>query len=210
MTAAARRQGNDERKPPKVTASAALRHPIRVRILEVVNERDMSPKQFVNEGLAPDKTPEALSHVSYHFRELAKYGCLHVVRKIQRRGAVEHIYRGRARAYFSDAEWAKLSGEQRHEISTTMLQGMFARAEGAMLSGTFDSRSNRHLTWVAMDLDERGWGELTETLANAFSAVEQIRHDAAKRLNEEDQQGIHATVGILGFPSPTPPTATKA
>ena len=208
MTAAARRRENDERKPTKGTASAALRHPIRVRILEVVNERDMSPKQFVNEGLAPDKSSEALSHVSYHFRELAKYGCLRIVERIQRRGAVEHIYRGTARAYFSDAEWRKLSPEQRERVSMTVLQGMIARAEGALISGTFDSHLDRHLTWVAMDLDERGWGELTETLANAFSAVEQIRHDAAKRLNEESSKGIHATVGMLGFQSPPPPAAT--
>jgi hypothetical protein len=35
------------KKNEKPMASAALRHPLRVRILEVVNEQDMSPIQFM-------------------------------------------------------------------------------------------------------------------------------------------------------------------
>lgn len=106
-------------KPP---ASAVMRHPLRVRILEVVNDRDMSPTQFMRQRLAPDVevSAKSLSLLSYHFRALEKAGCIEVVDRVPRRGATEHVYRGKARAYFTDEEWEALSPRERCLISRTM------------------------------------------------------------------------------------------
>lgn len=194
----------------KPLASDALRHPLRVRILEVVNERDISPNQFMIQQLAPDigVSANALSSISYHFRELAKYGCIELVDTVARRGATEHIYRGTLRAYFTDEEWETLSQEERCFVSRTVYQGLAARAESALLSRTFDSRTDRHLTWFAMEVDETGWTELMATLANSFAAVTKIRHDAAERLSAYGERGVPVTIGLLGFESPPlPPPA---
>jgi hypothetical protein len=152
---------SDGQKNGKAMASSALRHPMRVRILEVLNERDMSPVQFMHLGLAPetDTSQKSLSHISYHFRQLAEFGCLEVVEHVPRRGATEHVYRGRARAFFSNEEWGELTEGERSLISRTMYQGLAARAEGAMMAHTFDSRVDRHLSWLAMEVDERGWSD---------------------------------------------------
>lgn len=88
------------------TAAAVLAHPVRVRVLEILNERDMSPVEFCREGFAP--TEMDVSHVAYHFRELADYGCLTVVEENKRRGSIEHVYRGIGRAYFSDTDWSQI------------------------------------------------------------------------------------------------------
>jgi hypothetical protein len=192
------------------TAATVLAHPLRVRILEVLNERDMSPVEFCREGLAPPSMEVSL--VAYHFRELAEYGSLAVVEQNARRGSVEHIYRGLGRAYFSDLQWNELDHEERVQVSKTMVQGLMARIEGALMSETFDARVNRHLTWIAMRLDEQGWSEMTTALTAAFGEVEQIRADAEARLDRDGEDGIASTCGILGFPSPagaqlTPPRA---
>lgn len=190
------------------TASKVLSHPTRVRILEVINEQDMSPIQFLNSGLCPDSLGDQdfqalLTHVSYHFRELKKFGCAVVVRTIERRGATEHIYRGAARAFFTNADWEKFDYDLRQRLSRTMLQGLIARAESAMISGTFDSRINRHLSWIPMKrLDEIGWSELATTVEGAFDDVEEIRRGAEERLEESGEEGISATVGLLLFESP--------
>ncbi len=199
-------------EPPEegTTASNALGHPTRVRILEVVNEQDMSPIQFVHSGLAPAEAFEerdeagALSHVAYHFRVLRELGCVVQVDSAARRGATEHVYRGVARAYFSDEEWARLPGELRCRISRTMLQGMIARAEGAILAGTFDSRPDRHLSWVAIEVDERGWEDLTTALELALEKVKEIRDESQQRLGASSADGIRVTAGLLGFESPPP------
>lgn len=190
------------------TASKVLSHPTRVRILEVVNEQDMSPIQFLNSGLCPDIPGDQnfqalLAHVSYHFRALKKFGCVKVVRTAQRRGATEHVYRGAARAFFTDAEWARLDHGMRQRISRTMLQGLIARAESAMIAGTFDSRADRHLSWIpAKRLDEIGWSELATMLGVVLEDVEEIRRHAEERLEESGEEGFSATVGLLLFESP--------
>lgn len=118
----------------KTTASSALKHPVAIEILVIANEQRLSPSQFVEEFMEPrpvelEEVKRALSHVSYHFRALAAAGCLEIVERIPRRGSFEHIYVGTARAYFSDEEWARLPQLERYRISTTMLQGLVARAE---------------------------------------------------------------------------------
>jgi hypothetical protein len=192
----------------KSTAATVLAHPLRVRILEVLNQQDMSPIEFCRQGYAPASME--VSHVAYHFRELAEYGALAVVEKNTRRGSVEHVYHGLGRAYFSDLQWNELDHEDRVKVSKTTVQGLIARIEGALMSETFDARMNRHLTWIAMRLDEQGWSEMTTALTAAFGEVEQIRADAEARLERDGEEGIHSTCGILGFPSPagaqlTPP-----
>jgi DNA-binding transcriptional ArsR family regulator len=184
-------------------AADVLAHPIRVRILEVVNERDMSPVHFANAGYAGEPDHRVLSSVSYHFRALSEAGAIVAVSRRQVRGAVETTYRGACRAYFSDEEWAEIPDAERRAISKVMYQGLFARVESAMIEGTFDNRANRWMVWRAMQLDEQGWSEFSEALHRADAEVEAIQRDAEARLAETEDEPIAATFGLLGFESPS-------
>ncbi|MBS1886313.1 MAG: hypothetical protein JSU06_03905 [Actinobacteria bacterium] len=191
----------------KTTASSALRHPLAIEILVVANEKAISPSRFVEEFLRPrplgfEEVKRALSNVAYHFRALQGAGCLEVIEQIPRRGTVEHVYVGTARAYFSDEEWAELPQGERCRMSKTMLQGLIARAENAMQAHTFDARDNRWLAWTVAKLDEQGWAEMTETLAANFAELERIREESEVRLAEGEGEVIPATFGMLGFQSP--------
>jgi hypothetical protein len=77
-----------------------------------------------------------------------------------------------------------------------------------MMAHTFDSRPDRHLTWIATEVDERGWTELMSTLAGTYGNVAQIRHDAQDRLAASGDKGVPVTIGVLGFESPPPPPAS--
>lgn len=182
------------------TSASVLAHPLRVRVLEILNERDMSPVEFCREGLAPENMD--VSHVAYHFRELAEYGCLTVVEENKRRGSIEHVYRGIGRAYFSDAEWSDIQPAERTRISKTVFQGLLARVEGAMMAETFDADEDRHLSWIAMHLDAQGWREMSTALAAVFGELEQIRAEAEDRLATSPEQGFPCTAAVLGFRSP--------
>lgn len=63
----------DRRAPDDRSICEALKHPIRVRILEALCEEDLSPIQFLRRGLLPPgfdfegDEKNALSHVAYHF-----------------------------------------------------------------------------------------------------------------------------------------------
>jgi hypothetical protein len=198
-----------EGKKRSETIGNALKHPLRVRILEVLNEGPRSPSQFVEEGLIPKDSyttyQQALSLAAYHFRELQKEGCLEVIESIPRRGAVEHVYRGLARVFIDDAEFEQMDPPDRRQLSRISLQGMVARADRAIAEGTFDARTDRHLTWMPMQLDERAWGEVIATLAATFAQLTVIREDARDRIAASGEKVIPATVAMLGFESPPPP-----
>ena len=181
--------------------AVVLRHPIRVYILEVLNETDMSPSQFLKARVAPRHLMPSLSHVAYHFRKLAESGCLEIVTDPEMGAARASRYRGTAREFFTEEEWAKLSERERRSMSKALLQGLLARANGAAMAGTFDARLDRHLSCVSLELDERGWGELTKSLAAALRETERIRKAAIERLRGSDEKSFPATVGVLAFES---------
>lgn len=204
------KQRGPNKAGPKDTVCAPLRHPLRARILEVANVREISPIRFVDEGLAPEgfefhSHGNAVSHVAYHFRELEKAGCIEIVDRRQRRGATEHIYRGRQALIFTDEEFETMPLAQRAMLSRLSMQGLIARADSAVRAGTFDARTDRHLSWTALVLDEQGWARMTAEMEALYFRLQQIQEDARERIAGSDCEVISATCGMLGFPSPPPP-----
>jgi hypothetical protein len=191
------------------TLSTVIAHPVRVQILIVLNDRPISPSRYVTEvmGFDPEMEPadhkKALSHVSYHFKELAKYGCIKTHDLVPKRGSVEHVYGPVVRACLETEDWAEVPTAQRPEIVNVLLRGLMVRMEAARLSGTFCKRDDTWLAWTDVNLDERGWSEMTETLAANFAECEQIRRDSEARLEETEEKGISATVAMAGFEQPT-------
>jgi acyl-CoA reductase-like NAD-dependent aldehyde dehydrogenase len=193
----------------KRTASSVIAHPVRVQILMIANERDISPSRYVEEvmGFTPaDKTESykrGLSYASYHFKELAKAGCIEVVDRIPRRGSVEHVYRSVTRAEFTEDEWAKLPADERCRILTIAWQGLMVKTEAARLAHTLDGRDGTSVAWTDANLDERGWAELTTTIAANYAEMEQIRKDAESRLAETKDESIPVTFATLAFERPS-------
>lgn len=190
-----------------------LHHAWRVRILEVLSEREMSCSQVIDEGWIPELAKvgraEAISRLAYHFRVLRQVGAIEVVARKTRRGSTEFVCRGLARAYFSTEEWAKLPRDTRRLISRTVLQGLMARAEGALRHDTFDERIDRHLVWAPMDLDEQGWSEMAALLDGVVEAAIQIKNEASERLKISGEAPIRSTWGQLHVVSPPPPSASS-
>jgi hypothetical protein len=203
--------GRQPRREFRKTRAEILSHPLRVRMLEIANEVDVSAVSFVRGGYASallDHLEEgiAVSQVAYHFRKLAKAGCVEVVQHHIRRGAVENVYRGVARVWFDTEDWTKLDPARRAEISSVALQGLMARAESAVLEDTFDAREDRWLAWVKMALDEQGWKELGELCQQMMDGVERVREASEERLGHTDKPADTSPItwGMLAFESPRP------
>lgn len=204
----------DKREPKDQSVCQALKHPIRVRILEALCEEDMSPIQFLRRGLLPPgfdfegDEKNALSHIAYHFKELLKADCVVLTETIPRRGTTEHVYRSKMLALHTDEDFEKLSVEVRRQISRSTLQMLIARADGAIYQGTFDKRADRHLSWVAMELDEQGWEALRDLQAETLERAQGIKAAAIARKQERGEDGMPtfaATFGALAFESPAIP-----
>ena len=140
----------------------ALSHPMRARILAILNERTASPNEIA------EMIDERLPNVSYHVRALLDLGCIELVDTAQRRGAIEHYYRALVRPFFSDRDWKRLPKSGRQSISDSALQIIWEDVSDAIKAGTFEARSDRHLSHSPMTLDSEGWRQLAKLLAEAL------------------------------------------
>jgi DNA-binding transcriptional ArsR family regulator len=175
----------------------ALSHPMRARILMILNERVASPNEIAED------IDERLPNVSYHVRALLDLGCIELVDTAQRRGAIEHYYRAVVRPFFSDSDWKRIPRSGRQAISDSILQILWEDLSDSMKSGTFESRTDRHLTHNRMVLDQEGWDEMTKLLAGVLAEVEKIQTRSKARLRKSnDGAGIPTTFALMHFESP--------
>src|SRR5918997_6593160 len=108
----------------------ALAHPLRARILVILNERVASPNEIA------EMLGEGLPGVSYHVRVLLDLDCIALVRTAQRRGAIEHYYRALRRPFFSDREWKRLPPSARQALADTTLEMIWDDLSEAIDAGT--------------------------------------------------------------------------
>src|ERR671933_363897 len=133
----------------------ALSHPLRVRMLTLLNQKVASPSELA------DELDEPLGNVSYHMRFLADLNMVELVRTEPRRGAVEHYYQALEPPLISDADWVQLPVSLRRALSDSTLSNIANDLQGAAKAGGFD-RENIHVSRVALTLDEQAWDELSE------------------------------------------------
>jgi DNA-binding transcriptional ArsR family regulator len=175
----------------------ALAHPLRARILVVLNERVASPNEIA------EMLGESLPNVSYHVRSLLDLDCIELVRTAQRRGAIEHYYRALKRPFFSDREWKRLPRSARQALADTTLQLIWDDVSEAIEAGTFGTRPDMHLSRGPLVLDERGWGELTDALASLLEVAERIARRSSERLERSTESGIPSKLVLMHFEAPS-------
>ena len=192
-----RRQGTNHNGNGRGEADAilvkALSHPVRARALTVLNQRVASPSE-----LAADQE-ETVGYVAYHVRVLHEMGMIELVNTRQVRGATEHFYRSTAQPYLDDEVWGKLSLGSRTGISIANIGVLNNAIREAFEAGTFDSRTDRHLSNLSLDLDEEGWRKANALLNDCLKGLMQIGSESEGR---DTNPTVRATFGLMGFESP--------
>src|ERR1700742_2257839 len=100
----------------------AISHPIRIRLLAMLDEEAASPVVLAS------KLEQPLGTVAYHVRTLYDLGLLDLVSTRQRRGATEHYYRTRGHPRFTDEAWSQLGAVPKQRILTALLTKAHAYA----------------------------------------------------------------------------------
>jgi DNA-binding transcriptional ArsR family regulator len=174
----------------------ALSHPMRARILGILDERVASPNEIA------EMIDERLPNVSYHVRALVDLDCIELVDTAQRRGAIEHYYRAVVRTFFSDRDWQRLPRTGRQAISSAALQAIWKDVSEALEAGTFESRSDRHLSHNDVVLDQEGWQAVAKLLRGMIGEVEKVASASAARLERSGESGIPTTLVAMQFELP--------
>jgi DNA-binding transcriptional ArsR family regulator len=183
--------------PPKEPAidqriMKALSHPLRVRMLTLLNQKVASPSELA------DELDEPLGNVSYHMRFLADLKMVKLVRTEPRRGAVEHYYEALEPPLISDDDWAQLPVALRRSLSDSTLGDIARDLKGAGETGGFD-RKNMHVSRLALTLDQQGWDELSTLLTDLLERARGIQEQSNKRRRRAAQDAIPTTLVVMQF-----------
>jgi DNA-binding transcriptional ArsR family regulator len=183
----------------------ALAHPLRTRILAALENRTASPTELAGELDAP------LGVVSYHVRRLHALRFLKLVKRVPRRGAVEHYYTTIAGPRITDEAWRATPTIVKQATITAALAELGSQASAAVGSGGFDSPTS-HLTRTPVTVDDQGWRELSRELSALLPRIQKIEAESHKRLLKNDHQDEQrATVGLMLFaPEVAVPAAPPA
>jgi len=156
----------------------ALAHPLRVRILTILEQRSATPKELALELRVP------LGNVSYHVRALRDHGFLELERTRVVRGAVEHRYRLTARPRITAETWADLPAMVREAFDAAAVGQVFDDVTGALATDGFADPAS-HIARYAFELDDEGFTEASRVVAEALERFAEIEARAKARLGEE-------------------------
>jgi DNA-binding transcriptional ArsR family regulator len=175
----------------------ALAHPMRVRLLAYMNDREWSPNELSEE------LNEGLSQVSYHVKVLKDFEMIEMTKTEPRRGAVEHYYRAVERAYIPS--WmAKLIPKSGKEIiGSNILEAIEEDLVASIKSGKFYERDDCHATYTPVTLDGTGCKEADEAANEFLETLLRIEGESANRRAKEEGDGeyIPVSAAVLVFGS---------
>lgn len=181
------------------TVAKALAHPLRSRILAALADRTASPSQLADELEVP------LGVLSYHVRRLTALGFLELVRRVPRRGAVEHYYTATVRTPLSDAAWGATPAVVKQASLSAALTQIGTDVSAAAAVGGFESPETG-VSRTDLVVDQQGLRDLAQVLDQAASRIRQIESESRERLAGDGGERRPAVVVQMLFqPRPAAP-----
>jgi DNA-binding transcriptional ArsR family regulator len=171
-----------------------MAHPLRIHILNALQDRVASPSEIAEELEAP------LGNVSYHVRFLARVGLIELAGTKPRRGAVEHYYRAVGRPQISRKAWKQVPQVVKDALIGSTLDEIGEMVAAAAQTGGFD-RNHAHVSRKAYSLDQQGFDELSEAVIELQACADRIERESASRLadSEKDEDELGAGVVMMLF-----------
>jgi DNA-binding transcriptional ArsR family regulator len=172
----------------------AMSHPLRVRILAMLDERKASPNQLAGWLGA------SLGTVAYHVRTLEQLGLIELVDETRVRGAVEHHYRARARPNVTAEGWSQAPPIAKQAAVGSSLDVIAEYARVSAAAGGFD-RADAQLRRTLLKLDARGFVQLSKAIDKLVEQAEKIEASAAERIAKDPHADdiVEAGLGVLLF-----------
>jgi DNA-binding transcriptional ArsR family regulator len=168
----------------------ALGHPMRVRILAMLQERTASPRELAQ------WLDATLGTVSYHVRALHDLGLLELVRTSQVRGAIAHHYRARERPRISDEAWAAAPPIAKQAAIGATLLTINDYAQASATAGGFE-RDQARVSRAAPQLDAKGWQQAAKACEKLLAELAKIEDAAAARIAKDPHAAGIADAAVV-------------
>ena len=172
----------------------AISHPLRVRILAMLQERTASPSQL-SEWLGA-----TLGTTAYHVRALHKLGLIELADETRVRGAIEHHYRAGTRPMITEDAWAAAPPIAKQAAIGSSLQMVDEYARKSAAEGGFD-RAEAHMTRTVVEIDAKGWEALNKAALRFVDQVERIELASKERQEKKPHSEPvgNAAVVVMAF-----------
>jgi DNA-binding transcriptional ArsR family regulator len=172
----------------------AMSHPLRVRILAMLDERTASPNQLSGWLGA------TLGTVAYHVRTLEQLGLIELVDETRVRGAVEHHYRAKERPLVTVEGWAQAPPIAKQAAVGSSLDVIAEYSKASAAAGGFD-RADAQLRRALVRLDAKGFKQLSKACDKLLEQAEKIEEAAASRIAKDPPADdlVEAGLGVLLF-----------
>jgi len=172
----------------------AMSHPLRVRILAMLDERKASPNQLAGWLGA------SLGTVAYHVRTLEQLGLIELVDETRVRGAVEHHYKSRERPVVTADGWAQAPPIAKQAAVGSSLDVIADYARASAAAGGFD-RQDAQLRRALVRLDAKGFTQLSKACDKLLEQVDKIEASAAERIAKDPHADdvVEAGLGLMLF-----------
>lgn len=152
----------------------ALAHPLRVRILRVLEKQTASPSDIATRIGAP------LGNVSYHVRALERVGLIELDSTAPRRGALEHYYKAAGRIRVSNEAWREVPNIVKAKLVDSALGQIVDLAGNAAADGGFDREQSVLSRW-SLHLDEQGYNAVADAAQEFIDRAREIERESVER-----------------------------
>jgi len=172
----------------------AISHPLRVRILAMLQERTASPSQL-SQWLGA-----TLGTTAYHVRALHQLGLIELADETRVRGAIEHHYRAGPRPMVSEDAWEQAPPIAKQAAIGSSLQMIDDYARKSAAHAGFDRRE-AHLSRTSVELDAKGWEALNKACLKFVEQAEKIEQASKARMERKphEEAPSHAAVVLMAF-----------
>ena len=108
-------------------------------------------------------------------------------------------YRAMIRPFLDDAHWRQLSVDQRRALFGLTLRDISRRVDDAAASDGF-GHPQTHVSLTRLELDEKGWQEMTDLLAGVLEEAMEIEADCADRRGRgEAGEMVGTNLAVMHF-----------
>lgn len=170
----------------------AISHPIRIRLLAMLDEEPASPV------ILASKLNQPLGTIAYHVRTLYDLGLLKLVSTRQRRGATEHYYRTTGHPAPTDEAWGGLDAISKQRLLTALIAKATDYATRSAAAGGFDE-SDAQLSTEALKLDPEGWATLARETRTWLARARELERESAERLEENPESAMSVGMTLMLF-----------
>jgi DNA-binding transcriptional ArsR family regulator len=170
----------------------AISHPIRIRLLAMLDEEPASPV------ILASKLNQPLGTIAYHVRTLYDLGLLKLVSTRQRRGATEHYYKTTGHPTGSDEAWEGLDAISKQRLLTALIAKATDYATRSAAAGGFDA-NEAHISTDSLKLDRKGFEELANESKKWLARAEEIQREAAQRVGRDPDSALDVGLTLMLF-----------